>query len=384
MIILFLFYFTLFLLIYAYLLYPAIAILVGAAKRKPGNAEQPSISVLVPAHNEAEVIRAKIDNFLELDYPKEIIEMVIADDGSTDDTASVVEAISDHRIRLIKNSVRLGKAGSMNVLVEQAKNSFLLFSDANVMFTKDAVQQLVEPMKCEKVGAVTGEVKLFGSDSEFGSGESLYYWIERRIQMAESRFNSVMGVDGGMYLLRRELYKLLPNDTILDDFTVSINVMRSGFRIIYQSSAKATEGGTPSTKQEFARRKRIAAGAVQLLKRGNTPRLTQPVFWIQFFSHKLLRWFSPCVLFIFFLSNSLLVFDQMFYVVPFLVQLAIFLTIFVTWMIPSLRRSRIGSTLFYFGISQVAMAIGLCNGLLNRQSSRWERGSRMLGEKKGN
>ncbi len=149
-----------------------------------------------------------------------------------------------------------------------------------------------------------------------------------------------------MYLLRRELYRPLPLDTILDDFTVSMNVMRGGFRIVYENAAKATEGGTPSTLQEFSRRKRIAAGAVQLLKRGNIPKLVQVLFGFSFFSHKLLRWFSPVLLCIFFLSNAFLVRESRWFLLAFLVQALIYILILVTWMLPSLRRGRIGSTLF--------------------------------------
>ncbi len=118
------------------------------------------------------------------------------------------------------------------------------------------------------VGAVTGEVRLVGSDQEFSSGEELYYWIERRIQGAESRIGSVMGVDGGMYMLRHELFHPLPEDTILDDFLVSIRVMRSGHRVAYESAAKAMECGTPSVSQEFARRTRLLQGLFNYLGDG--------------------------------------------------------------------------------------------------------------------
>ena len=168
------------------------------------------------------------------------------------------------------------------------------------------MRRLVDRLADDRVGAVTGEVRLVGSDDEFSSGESLYYWLERQIQGAESRIGSVMGVDGGMYVIRRELFQPLPADTILDDFAVSMRVMRAGKRVVYETAAKATESGTPSARQEFDRRARIAAGAVQLLKRGQVPRLTQGVLWFQFISHKLLRWLSPILLLVLLVTNVML------------------------------------------------------------------------------
>ncbi len=223
---------------------------------------------------------------------------MIADDGSTDATADIVARFSSDRVRFLASNQRQGKASAMNRLAAAATYPLLLFTDANVIFSRGAVRRLVDRLADDRVGAVTGEVRLVGSDDEFSSGESLYYWLERQIQGAESRIGSVMGVDGGMYVIRRELFQPLPADTILDDFAVSMRVMRAGKRVVYETAAKATESGTPSARQEFDRRARIAAGAVQLLKRGQVPRLTQGVLWFQFISHKLLRWLSPILLFV--------------------------------------------------------------------------------------
>lgn len=367
---------VLLLLVYTYLIYPMFAVLIGAGLVEYWSDELPKVSVLVPAHNEATVIETMIKNFQLIDYPQDRIELVIFDDGSSDGTAAIVQNYTNDRIRLIHGDSRGGKAAGMNRLVESADYSLLLFSDANVMLSRGAVRRMVEHLADERVGAVTGEVRLIGSDMEFSAGERLYYWLERRIQGAESRIGSVMGVDGAMYLLRRELYQVLPEDTILDDFLVSINVMRARRRIVYENAAKATESGTPSARQEYARRVRITAGAVQLLKRWSVPRWSQPVLWLQFISHKLLRWVSPILLLVLFVCNAMLIGENQLFNVMFTAQLIVCSLIASAYLIRSLRKTMLGGVLFYFGLSQTAMAAGIIKGIFNLQPAQWVKGDR--------
>ncbi|WP_235908440.1 glycosyltransferase family 2 protein [Roseiconus nitratireducens] len=374
----FIFWIAFALLVYTYAIYPAVAVIIGAGRVEQASDELPAVSVLVPAHNEAGVIAAKVENFRSLDYPSDLIELVIADDGSTDGTADLVRSLEDERVHLVDLGTRAGKASAMNRLVGSAKHPLILFSDANVMFASSAVRRLVDHLAMDAVGAVTGEVRLVDSGQEFGAGEQLYYWFERRIQGAESRLASVMGVDGGMYIVRRELIPSLPANTILDDFAVSMHVMRSRRRVVYESAAKATESGTPSARQEFSRRVRIAAGAVQLLKRGMVPRWNQPVLWLQFLSHKLLRWGSPLLFAALLLSNAALLNDAPVYQVLFIAQLLVGVVMLAAWKLAPLRQTAVGAVMFYFGISQVAMGLGLMRGMLDRQTATWERGERAL------
>ena len=365
------------LLVHTSLFYPCIAFLIGRARRESSSGSFPAVSVLVPAHNEASVIAAKIANFRTLDYPPESIELIIADDGSEDATADLVRQNVCERSRMLTISERSGKANAMNELVRASQFPVLLFTDANVMLQPDAVKMLVGHLADQRVGAVTGEVRLFGSDKEFAAGESFYYLLERRIQGAESRLGTVMGVDGGMYLLRKELYQPMPIDTILDDFLVSMIVMRAHRRIVYDGQARALESGTPTVRQEFARRVRIAAGAVQLLKRGQVPQLGQPLLWLQFFSHKLLRWFAPALLAILFISSLLLIKQGLLFQIAFICQFCVYLAIVVVYLVSPLRTNGVGGVLFYLGMSQIAIVVGLHKGLFNRQPPLWEKGRRM-------
>ncbi len=365
------------LVLYTYVIYPMLAVLIGAGRVDRIGDELKPVSLLVPAHNEASVIASKIENFLAIDYPPELVELLILDDGSTDETADIVRSMQGDRIHLIESKRRHGKAAAMNSLVDTARHSLLLFSDANVMLGRGTLRRLVDRMSEANVGAVTGEVRLVGSDREFETGESLYYWLERRIQTAESRIGSVMGVDGGLYLLRRQLFQPLPADTILDDFLVSMNVIRSSHRVIYESAAKAVESGTPTAKQEFWRRVRIAAGAVQLIKRCNFPQWYQWKSWVQFVSHKLLRWFSPLLFIILFIVNFVVFDRHPVYQIILWIQITVASSIILTWFFTRLRRTKLGAILFYFGLSQVAIGYGLLRGLANRQPAQWEKGNRV-------
>lgn len=380
MILAWLFWIALALIFYAYVGYPFLCLLIGRSSDASlsltaKDSDLPTVSVLIPAHNEASVIRAKIENFQRLDYPQDKLELIVADDGSEDDTSARVEPFIDAHIKLLRSAERTGKAATMNRLVEASEHDLMLFSDANVILQVNALRELVSSAMQPNAGAVTGEVRLIDSGKEFRHGELLYYWMERRIQVAESRLGSVMGVDGGMYLLHRELYRTLPNDMILDDFAVSMNVLRARKRVLYHSAAKATESGTPTGKQEFSRRVRIAAGAVQLLFRAGYPRLSQPVLMGQYVSHKLLRWCSPLLFFTLFASSLSLISGPV-YLAAVAIQLSFLLLLLLTIASRTIRESKLGSVVYYFGMSQFGMVVGLCKGLFNMQPPQWEKASR--------
>ena len=380
------FWLVLLLLLHSFVIYPMFGVLLGGVQSASADVEPQPISVLVPAHNEAAVIREKIENFLALEYPNDKIELVIADDGSTDETASIVRAFladtQSDRIRFFSSPERFGKSATMNRLVDLARHDLLLFTDANVLLQGDAVQNLLNRIVDPAIGASTGHVALVDTHQGIRGGESLYYWLERRIQSAESRFGSVMGVDGGMYLIKRALYETLYEDTILDDFVVSMSVIRSGKRVTFDAAAFATECGVSTAREEFGRRIRISAGAVQLIRRGITPPFSRSFLWFQFVSHKLLRWISPVLLLLLF-SSSLMLYEQhWFFAIVLLAQLIGWGVFVAAACFPVIRKVPVASVAFYFGLSQLAMSAGLIKGCLNAQSSRWKKLPRQTSQPK--
>ncbi|HLJ09704.1 MAG TPA: glycosyltransferase, partial [Planctomycetaceae bacterium] len=248
--------------------------------------------------------------------------------------------------------------------------------DANVMFEPQALRLLVAQLADAGVGAVTGDVRLASHDSNFGTGESVYYRIERAIQTCESRIGTTVCVDGGMYVVRRELYGQLPVDTILDDFVTSMNVLRRRKSVVFEPRAVAHENGLPLARQEFWRRVRVSAGAVQAVKRGNFPPCWRVVEFWQFVSHKLLRWAGPAWLALLLVSSSRLWDQGAVFQSALVGQALLYLLAAAATVSVRFRATSLGGPPFYFVMSHVAMVIGTLKGLFNLQGAAWNRTER--------
>lgn len=370
--------------VYSNFLYPLVfacfGFLESHSKSSKHGSEQElqPITLLVPAYNESAVILAKLKNIDTLEYPPGMLRVIVASDGSDDGTQEIVRSYQSNRpIELLDFQERRGKASIVNDALSQCTDPWVCLCDANVMFRPDALVRLATRLQSPRVGAVTGDVRLASDESDFGRGESLYYDVERAIQKGESFIGSVMGVDGGMYLMRRELFKPVAKDTILDDFTISMTVIRQGYCIRYEPTAIANENGTPSSEIEFGRRKRVARGAIQSIFRGIYPSVfDQPVEFAQWFSHKLLRWLNPLVLMGIFLFSILLAFSNTWFQALLGLEILAIGGAVLAWLIPKLRDWPILGLIYYFGLSHWAMLIGLLQGLSGKYSAVWNRTER--------
>jgi len=363
-------------LMYTYVVYPLMMALIGLSAR--GRADQvkpdqlPAVSLLIPAHNEEDLIDEKIRNSLALDYPD--LEILVASDGSTDRTVEQARAFEG--IELLNFAKRRGKASVLTDAVQASHGEVLCFCDANVMLHQDALWRMVAHFIDEEVGGVTGDVRLQSAVSSFGLGESLYYRLERSIQMGESNLGAVIGVDGGMYVIRRELFGELPADTVLDDLLISTNVLRSGKKLLYEPTAIANENATELAIDEYLRRVRIGIGAAQFLARGVFPRWTQPCRLLMFASHKLLRWISPWLVLALFAAAFAWSFHEplaWWILAPGLIALGLALAGAV---LPTLRRHWVVTIPFYFVLSELAFTHGIVRGFLFKASGMWQRTSR--------
>lgn len=379
------------LLFYEHIGYPLLSLLLAPKAESPrkGTAPPhesnalPSITLIVPAHNEAAVIGDKLLNVMQLEYPESQLEVIVASDGSKDGTNEIVrDFLASHpslNVRLLAFEERRGKASVLNDAVTSAAHDILCLCDANVMFQPLALKKLVMALLQPNVGAATGCVVLASEDANFGAGEDTYYSLERRLQSAESRLGSLMGVDGGMYVIHKNLFTTIPSDTILDDFVTSMQVVRAGRRVVYVPDAIANENGTPTGSLEFRRRVRISAGAAQVLMRGDYPRLSQGLYFWQFASHKLARWFGPIWLISLFASNLALVgmvdgepLIGYWLMGSLAAQLLVYLLALASTFSMRLRGTRLGAISFYFVMSHVAIAIGFVKGLLQWQAVTWQ------------
>jgi len=369
------------LLVYVYLGYPTLLALLPkrdvAARTDLPDADLPRVSLVVAAHNEEKVIEEKVKNCLALDYPKDRLEIWVASDGSSDGTNEILAGYEGQGIHVHRVEPRGGKTRALNLTVPMATGEVLVFSDANAMYRPDALRKLVRHFKEPKVGGVTGDVRLLNDDISFGQSEGLYYRYERWIQLMESRFHSIIGVDGAMYAIRRELFVPPSNNIILDDFVISMTVAAKGYRVLYDPESVATESATPDAAQEFRRKIRISAGAAQAIKqREGLPGPGQGRLLYCYLSHKVLRWLSPWFLLGVLIANLHLLGCGWGYVLFLAAQLAFYGAALVGVRRSGGRMPRWVQVPFFFVLQNAAYLVGVVKGGLVEQRGTWERTER--------
>jgi cellulose synthase/poly-beta-1,6-N-acetylglucosamine synthase-like glycosyltransferase len=317
------------LLVYTYAGYPALLWLLGRfarqENRKTKATEWPTVSILLSAYNEEEVIAERIDNLLALDYPPERLEILVGSDGSTDRTCERIGSYRNRGVRLVPFERRRGKAGVVNDLVYHARGEIAVLTDANTFFHPEAVRELVKALRSRPSAcAVVGRLVLQSSIAT-GNLDGVYWRYENFIKLLESRFGIVLGANGAIYAFRRDRYHPLPQGAIVDDFLIPMLMrLHSGGRVYFVPEAKAWEKSPEHVRDEFRRRVRIGAGDLQALL------WTWPLLlpWrglvsMSYFSHKVLRWFGPWLMIIAFLSNLCLL-DAPFFQRLFILQLAVY------------------------------------------------------------
>lgn len=366
---------------YVYLGYPAI---LELQRRLVGHRItrapiEPHVCLFIAANDEAAVIEAKLRNALGLDYPADKLDILVASDGSVDETNAIVQRFSP-RVRLLAFPSRRGKIAVINEGIHAVSSEVVVFSDANTFLDARAIRALVQNFADDRVGAVSGDVRLDGDRASFGRSEDLYYRYERWLQRAESQVGSMVGVDGALYAIRRELFVAPPDDTILDDMAIPMAIIRRGRRVVFEPQATARERGSESAKEEFARKSRVIAGAMQFLSRGDSSLpagATQVMF--SMISHKALRWFSPAFGACTFAASLVLAPVSPPYAVAAGAHAALVM-LGAAGCFRALRRTTIIGLAHYFCLVQTAAGVGFVRGLSGSQSVRWRRFSRVPAE----
>ena len=363
---------------YVYAGYPFLLAMARRVRHRAVRSEaiEPRVCVLIAANDEEAVIEAKLRNTLALDYPHERLEIVVASDGSVDATNSIVRQFAP-RVRLLEFTPRRGKMATINDAVATVDSEVIVFSDANTFLQPDAVRMLVRNFADAEVGAVSGDVVLVGERAALGRSEDLYYRYERWLQRAESDLGSMIGADGALYAIRRDLFTAPPPDTILDDMAIPMGIIKYGRRVVFEDAARAYEHGTESAREEFARKARVIAGAMQFMRRRESAvPLGAPQVILSLVSHKALRWLSPAFAGAAFIASLALVDEGPGYVAAVMAEVA-FLSLALAGCVPVLRR--IGPVAFahYFCLLQAAAAVGFVRGIAGRQSVIWRRFERM-------
>jgi len=299
------------LLVYVFFGYPLILAGLALVVRKPVQKRkiEPSVSLILAARNEADRIGYRIRNLLSLDYPKDKLQIILALDGPTDGTESVVHCLDHSQLELVHLPWPRGKAAAINAAVKRATGDIIVFTDARQIFEPNAVRELVANFADPRVGGATGELILeSGASNEPSAPVGLYWRYEKRIRSLESRIHSVVGVTGAIYAVRRWLFRPLPDKAILDDVMIPMRIVMLGYRVVFDSAAKAYDSLSCCPAAEYARKVRTLAGNYELLAKipGLTSPSINPIFF-QFVSHKIGRLIAPFALAAMFISNALLV-----------------------------------------------------------------------------
>jgi len=376
--------------VYAYLGYPVLLFLLATAtqalrdasyllrrrERRSLPGSLPPVSIIIAAYNEEQVIQDTLAHCLRVRYPAERLEVILGSDGSTDRTVEKAERFAGRRVRAVAFPQRRGKLSVIRDCAALARGEVLVFSDANTRLHPDAIVNLVRHFQDPKIGAVCGELR-FVTPGGVMASEGLYWRYETALKLLESRMDSVLGANGAIYAVRRDLFPSLPQRLITDDFVVPMKVRARGFRVVYDPEALALEETPCTVRDEFRRRMRIGAGNWQALWHCRELLLPWKGFVsFAFWSHKVLRWFTPFLL-VAGLGANLLLLASPVWRWALAGQAAFYAAAALG---SALRRSGLpGGPLrlaFYFVVINAALAAGLVRGLLGVRSGTWQRTAR--------
>jgi biofilm PGA synthesis N-glycosyltransferase PgaC len=362
--------------VYTYLGYPLIVTLLARLMHRPIRAAPiaPFVSLVIPAYNEASVIAHKLENSLALDYPRAKLEIVVISDGSTDGTNQLVARYADRGVRLLFEPPRRGKIAALNRAVPLTHGEIIVFSDANAMLAPSALRQLVRNFADEQVACVGGEKRVGGDRSTSARGESAYWRYESHLKRCDSAVGSAMGVAGELFAIRRARYTAVEQDSLIEDFVLSLRLVQAGWRVLFEPQAVAWEESSPSLAAEWQRRTRIAAGGFQSIVRLTgmlNPRLGLPAF--QYFSHRVLRWLAPFFLLAALAANALL-WSLPFYRWTLVAQLIFYLLALVGYALVRLGLYwRPLQMVFYFCFTNLAALAGFFRYVTRSQPVTWKK-----------
>jgi cellulose synthase/poly-beta-1,6-N-acetylglucosamine synthase-like glycosyltransferase len=368
------------LLAYVYFGYPVVAAVRARFRQRPRMLApiEPFVSIVVVANNEENRIGGRIENLLALDYPAARREIVIASDGSTDDTVARAREYEGHGVSIRSFATRRGKSAVLNVVVPSLRGDVVLFADARQRFEPGTLRALIEHFADPAVGAVSGELVITTSDRTAAAGRgSAFYWrYEKFIRSTEGRADSTVGATGAIYAIRRELFETIPDDTILDDVLIPLRIVRRGYRVLFEPRARAYDSASATAHHEFVRKARTIAGTFQLFSRELwlfNPRRNR--LWLETMSHKALRLALPVLhVSLFAASAALAPADFSFYRVAFAVQALFYAAALLGYAQGSCsRRSFVVTVPCAICLLSWATVIGFVRFLTNRQQVTWER-----------
>lgn len=363
-------------LFYTYAGYPLLLALVSATRPRRvrrGDFES-TVSVIITAYNEERDLAAKLENTLALDYPAELLEIIVASDCSSDRTDNIVKEFAPRGVRLHRQPQRLGKTAAQNAAVTQARGDVILFSDATSLYQRDAVQALLPNFADPSVGCVAGRlVYVDPTESRIGRGARSYWSYETFLKKHESRACSLIGASGCLYAVRRTAYVPLYHEAC-SDFIIATKMVEQGLRAIYEPNAVCTELTNRRSDNELKMRVRIIAQTFTDLWQhvAMLNPFRSGFYAIQLFSHKVMRYLVPFFLMALFVA-SLTLAGSVFFRILFAAQLAAYACAALAWVLDLVGiRSRLLAFPQYFVLANIASLIALYKFLRGERYAHWE------------
>jgi cellulose synthase/poly-beta-1,6-N-acetylglucosamine synthase-like glycosyltransferase len=388
-----LFWICLALVIYTYVGYGAILYIILRIKRLfvrreltpilPLNEELlPNVTLMICAYNEASIIKEKMENIRQLKYPKEKLCVMWVTDGSNDESNDILKTYDD--ITLVFSPERKGKAAAMQHGLRENKSEYVVFTDANTMLNADAIREIIRQFMKKNVSCVSGEkrVKARHEGQAAAEGEGLYWKYESTLKQWDNDLYSAMGAAGELFAVRMSHYREAPSNALLDDFMMSMLILKDGHRIAYTHEAYAMEYGSADTTEESKRKRRIAAGGLQSIwwLRSLMNPFAYPKVAFQFVSHRVLRWsITPVAMVALIPLNILLIIlgANWLYSVIGILQLLFYLAALAGYLLERAgHRNKLLYVPYYFLFMNLNVFLGVRYLMTHHTSGTWEKARR--------
>ncbi len=373
---------------YTYIGYGVILGLMVFVKRKSRKTSPPAsfqilppVTVVVAAYNEESILRAKLENTLNLDYPKEKLRFIFVTDGSTDRSAEIVRSYP--QVRHYHEPERKGKIHAVNRVMQYVQTPVTVFTDANTILNADAIRKMVRHYDIPRVGGIAGEKRIVSveADNASGSGEGIYWKYESLLKQMDAEVHSIVGAAGELFSIRTALYEPPDENMIIEDFYLSMRIVSRGYRFLYEPNAYAIETASVSVEEEWKRKVRICAGAFQAMWR--LAYILNPfrygIVTFQYVSHRVLRWtLAPLALPLIFLSNLFLASKGIpVYQLLFAAQTGFYLLALVGYVLRDKRIAIKGFFVpYYFTVMNAAVYAGFIRLMRRKQNVTWEKARR--------
>jgi cellulose synthase/poly-beta-1,6-N-acetylglucosamine synthase-like glycosyltransferase len=371
------FWFSVAALVYTYAGYPLVLWVVSALRPKPVRRVPltPSVSIIITAYNEERDLAAKLENTLALEYPRELVEIIVASDCSTDRTDEIAKSFAARGVRLHRQAERRGKTAAQNAAVEIATGEIMLFSDATSHYQANVIREMMPNFADPTVGCVAGRlIYIDPADSEVGRGARSYWNFETFLKKHESRAGSLIGASGCLYAVRKSAYVPLYHEAC-SDFIIATKMVEQNLRAVYEPAAVCTEETNRRSGNEFNMRVRVIAQTYTDLWRHRS--MMNPLrggfYAVQLFSHKVMRYFVPLLLVAMFASAGILALRSMPFRIFFAAQLTAYTCAALPWILERVgMRSRLLALPQYFVLANAASVIALYKFLSGNRYARWE------------